>query len=556
MPFQSMGAHRSFGWKASAMFLFALLFFAWGIGNTSLWDIDEPIYAQSLKDQIAQHNLVVPTFNARLMPDKPALNYWLMWTGVKVLGMNSWGLRIGSAVVGALLILYLTMALRRLYGENTALICGLLTATALHSTVIFRGATPDPLLILTVTVALLSYLRGYLLPENRRRELLIAYAAMALATLDKGPIGFLLPGLIIVLFLLLRRDLAFLWRESRLTWGVPLFLIITLPWYLAVGIETHWAWDRAFLLQQNIGRFDDSMQGHRGPWVYYLASTFLGMLPWSIFLPQVFRDLWLSRRDSLHNQPKTLFLLVWVTAWIGFFALSATKLPNYVWEAYPPLFILLAAYFEKVRVNATHPARWGWTLSLGVLFLTGLALSIFAGWVVLSRQPHLPDMVEVGAPYMLAAVAAFVLLRRRRETEAWMALCVGSVALAALLVFVITPPLNAVKPSRDMGQHIAALQGQQPYRLASWRSFQPNFLFYAGRGNMPIRHLRALTELPTVLGPEPLYLVCPARDIPAVRAALPAAYQQQTVMVRYEIYNHENIALLRITARQKPTEGS
>ena len=37
---------------------------------------------------------------------------------------------------------------------------------------------------------------------------------------------------------------------------------------------------------------------------------------------------------------------------------------------------------------------------------------------------------------------------------------------------------------------------------------------------------------------------------------LPAAYQQQTVMVRYEIYSHEKIALLRITARQKPVERS
>ena len=111
----------------------------------------------------------------------------------------------------------------------------------------------------------------------------------------------------------------------------------------------------------------------------------------------------------------------------------------------------------RERSGECHPpARWGWTLSLGVLFLIGLALSVFAGWVVLSHQPHLPDMVEVGAPYMLAAAVAFVLLRRRRETEAWMALCVGSVALAALLVFVITPPLNAVKPSRVMGQHIAA----------------------------------------------------------------------------------------------------
>ena len=117
---RNSAASRFFGLKAFVAFLLALLFFGCGVGNTSLWNIDEPIYAQSLKDQIAQHNLVVPTFNARLMPDKPALNYWLMWTGVKVLGLNSWGLRVGSVVVGALLILYLIMALRRLYGENIA----------------------------------------------------------------------------------------------------------------------------------------------------------------------------------------------------------------------------------------------------------------------------------------------------------------------------------------------------------------------------------------------------------------------------------------------------
>ena len=157
---------------------------------------------------------------------------------------------------------------------------------------------PFDAIVITAAVpcALLSYLRGYLFPDIRSRELLIAYAAMAFATLDKGPIGFLLPGLIIVLFLLLRRELSFLWREGRLDWGIPLFLVIMLPWYLAVGVETHWAWDRAFIFKQNIGRFDDSMQRHRGPWVSYPTSTFLGMLPWSVFLPQVLRDIWLSRQ--------------------------------------------------------------------------------------------------------------------------------------------------------------------------------------------------------------------------------------------------------------------
>lgn len=549
----AQGHSRVFIVSALAIFLLTFVFFAWDTGNTSLWDIDEPIYAQSLKDQIANHNLVVPTYNARLMPDKPALNYWLMWTGVKVLGMNSSGLRIGSALVGGLLILYLILASRRLYGEAAALIAGLLTATALHSTIIFRSATPDPLLILMVSIGLLSYLRAYLYADIRSRELYISYAAMALATLDKGPIGFLLPGLIIVLFLLLRQQLPFLWREGRLSSGVPLFLLIMLPWYLAVGIETHWVWDRLFIFQQNIGRFNDSMQGHRGPWVYYLISTFLGMLPWSIFLPQVFHDLWLSRRHFRVVQPKNLFLVIWAAVWIGFFTLSATKLPNYVWEAYPPLFILLAAYFARIRNGVAVAQRWSMGLSLSVLFILGLAMSIFGGWIVPLREPHLPDMVEIGFPYGVAAAIAGMYVYWRRWTSAWMTLGAGSVALSALLVLVITPPMNAVKPSSEMGQKIAQLQGAAPYRLASWQWFQPSFLFYAGRGAMPILHLQSLSELPRVLGSEPLYLVCPASDVAAVQSALPPSFQQKNIMTAYEIYSHEQITLLQI---QKSTVDS
>ena len=50
---RSNAVGRAFGLKASAVFLLALLFFGWDVGNTSLWNIDEPIYAQSLKEQIA-----------------------------------------------------------------------------------------------------------------------------------------------------------------------------------------------------------------------------------------------------------------------------------------------------------------------------------------------------------------------------------------------------------------------------------------------------------------------------------------------------------------------
>ena len=59
------------------------------------------------------------------------------------------------------------------------------------------------------------------------------YAGAALATLTKGPIGFLLPGLIIFLFLAVTKS----WQEvkqMKLCSGTLLFLIIGLPWYLAM----------------------------------------------------------------------------------------------------------------------------------------------------------------------------------------------------------------------------------------------------------------------------------------------------------------------------------
>ena len=248
------------------IFSVSILYFSWGTGNTSLWDIDEPIYAQSLKEMMANHNLILPTYNGQILPDKPILNYWMMWAGIKLFGLDSFGLRIGSAIVGALLVLLIVSVVRRMYSEKIAFLSALIIATILHSTVIFRSATPDPLLILATTAALLSFLLAYLDPQVRRNALFSFYLALALGTLDKGPIAFLLPGLIVVIFLIVQQNIHFLWQQGKLGLGLPLFLILLMPWYVAVGLETHWMWDKLFLLQQNIGRFDASMQGHRGPW--------------------------------------------------------------------------------------------------------------------------------------------------------------------------------------------------------------------------------------------------------------------------------------------------
>ncbi|OYV71634.1 MAG: dolichyl-phosphate-mannose--protein mannosyltransferase, partial [Acidithiobacillus ferrivorans] len=263
----------------------------------------------------------------------------------------------------------------------------------------------------------ISYLRGYLYPEEGRRGVLIAYGAMGLATLAKGPIGFLLPGLIIVIFLLLRRDLTSLWRRGQLVLGIPLFLVITLPWYLAVGMETHWAWDQLFFDQQNVDRYTAAMQGHRGPIYYYLFTIALALLPWTIFLPQTLAELWQRRAALLQKAPADAFMLVWAIAWVAFFSLGATKLPNYVWEAYPALFVLIAARLYAA-LNETQPiSRRGVILSLAALLLIGVALAVLGAWLVPEQIPPLGDVAYLGAPYIAAALLALMRVHQMKNLQ-------------------------------------------------------------------------------------------------------------------------------------------
>ncbi len=545
---KSLTLSRFYG-LCGVLFIGTLILLAYHSGSGSLWDIDEPNNAQALKEMFAQHNFVVPLFNGTLRAAKPALNYWLMWGGVELFGMNSWGLRIGSVLIGALFVLYLSLSTRKLIGAGPSLLAGLVAATILHSMIIFRAAVPDPLLILFVSMSLISYLRGYLYPEERSISTLLSYAAMALATVDEGPIGFLIPGLIIVVFLLLRRNLPYLWKEGRLSWGLPLFLLITLPWYIAVGIETHWQWDKAFLMRDNVSRFNAQMQGHKGPFFYYLLTIPLALLPWSIFLPQALRPLWDKRRQLIQEHPVDTFLIVWALVWVGFFSISATKLPNYVWEAYPPLFIFLGTRLYRVCTGEMPFQRRGLFFSLSALFTIGMLLVLAGAIIIPQKIPPLGSLYYLGLPYALSALVAGLWSWKRQTGRFLLPLTASSVALTFCLMTITEPALNRLKPSSFMGEKIRQTEAGKAYSIAVWHWFQPNFLFYAGRGNMVLHQPKHLAELPSILRqhPGPLYLVLPSRDIQHLRRSLPKALMIQTIYASYELYNHENLTLLRIS---------
>src|SRR5204863_7596143 len=125
----------------------------------------------------------------------------------------------------------------------------------------------------------------------------LKYAVMGMAFLVKGPIGLILPGAIIGMYLLVKHPLPTLpieatrgerfrqfaaqfapRRVAHTLWPMRPFtalaavLLVAGPWFVLVGIQTHGEFLRDFFGVHNYGRFLNAMDNHAGPIWYYVPA--------------------------------------------------------------------------------------------------------------------------------------------------------------------------------------------------------------------------------------------------------------------------------------------
>jgi 4-amino-4-deoxy-L-arabinose transferase-like glycosyltransferase len=198
------------GWGAAlalaGMIFASLLALA---SRTTLWDRDEPRFAQATVEMIASGDYLVPTFNGRLRPDKPILAYWWMALPMRLLGPSAVAARLGSAAAMAIAALLTFAAARRLLPAGT----GTWAMAALAATPLAvaegQAATADALLLAAVTGALACFAVALTGDGRRAWPWLGLGVALGLAQLAKGPVGLAVPGLGIA------TTLAILARQAR-----------------------------------------------------------------------------------------------------------------------------------------------------------------------------------------------------------------------------------------------------------------------------------------------------------------------------------------------------
>jgi 4-amino-4-deoxy-L-arabinose transferase-like glycosyltransferase len=190
----------------------------------------------------------------------------------------------------------------------------------------------------------------------------------AAATLAKGPVAPFLALCIILLFAGLRREWSLLRRT--IWWpGVTLYLIMVLPWYIAVQ-KRNPTFYSVFFLEHNLERFATNRFQHHQPFFFYLVVLLIGLMPWTVMAIRALVDAidvsiaeWKVRRNPArylgHSRAGDAFpefLVIWAIFPILFFSFSGSKLPGYILPSIPPITILTADYLNRIRRQGLR--RW------------------------------------------------------------------------------------------------------------------------------------------------------------------------------------------------------
>lgn len=357
-------------------------------GLRDWWYPDEPDVALPAIEMQARGDWVVPTHNGKPWLDYPPLAYW----GARVVGsvagdITPWGTRLPMALFAALLIAATVWMGRQLGQVQRGLLAGVvLLATP---TVWFHATNlqVDLGYAAFIALGLAVYHQAESLVGARAWWVRVAaFACFGVAILGKGPLGVLLPGLILTCWHLWNCE----WKRVLLL--APLALVslaVALPWYLLLCERLGAELVLRELFLQNLDRFSESKRGHGGKgFFYYLTRLPPDLGLWTVFILPVLWSGFRTRRDDRSWR----LLAVWLLAPLIFFTLASTKRNVYLLPVFPALALLVSDWLTRGGlVWERRWQQWWARVIAGVLVLCGVALLVAGlGWTNLPVPDRLP----------------------------------------------------------------------------------------------------------------------------------------------------------------------
>jgi 4-amino-4-deoxy-L-arabinose transferase-like glycosyltransferase len=414
-----------------------------------LLDPDEGRYAEIPREMHASGDLVTPRFDGLRYFEKPPLQYWATAAVYALAGLSEWSSRLWSVGL-AFACLALTFGwTRALYGREAALVALTALAVSPYFLVVGHLNLLDSGLTFWLSAAVFAFtLAQSAAPASgaERRWMLLAWAAAALAVLSKGIVVGVLAGGALIVYSLIERD-ARPWKRLHLLTGLPLFLAVAAPWFIAVSVRNP-GFAGFFFVHEHFARFLTTVHQRVEPWWFFLPLLLLGVLPWVGLLPGAVRSAWCEgppggSGTAVSGFKPRKFLVVFAAVTLLFFSASGSKLAPYILPMFPALAALVGAHAAGSGRLTAQSARIGAAL----VMLVALGLVIYSA----RRNAFVPAeaLAWVLAASLVALAAATLTLSRVRLPAGATALATAAAAVLAwqclLSAYAVIPPARSAR---------------------------------------------------------------------------------------------------------------
>ena len=333
-------------------------------------------------------NWILPRNNGGEMAYKPPFFHWCVAACSEINGkVTEMTSRMPSAVAFIILVICTFLFYGKRKGSKVAFITALLMLSSLELVRASCNCRVDMVLTMLTVCSLYCLFRWY--EKNLRGIPWLAILLMSLATLTKGPVGVIIPCLVMGVFLLMR-GVKFYKAFFTLFLFAIMSLIIPAIWYYAAYKQGGQAFID-LMYEENIGRMTNTMSYDScvNPWPYNILTLIIGYLPWTLLAVISLFGLnyhkiqgpasslwgkftaWLKNMDTLDLFSMLATVLIFV-----FYCIPQSKRSVYLMPMYPFLTYFLAKYMLWLA------ARHAKSLDIygGILSVVGILL--FAAFIV------------------------------------------------------------------------------------------------------------------------------------------------------------------------------
>ncbi|MCB9233030.1 MAG: glycosyltransferase family 39 protein [Bacteroidia bacterium] len=429
----------------------SLLSFLPFLGAAPLFDWDEINFAEAAREMLVTGDYFRVRINYEVFWEKPPLFFWLQVISMKIFGINAFAARLPNALVGVVTLLSLYVIGTRLRDRIFGLLVAGFYFCSLLPHFYFKSGIIDPLFNLFIFLGIIQLLQAEMRSERegKRKHLDFALAGLflGLATLTKGPVGLLVPGLVWLTYKLLYGWFPFPWRSLLV--GVVVGLLVILTWFGSMLVFT--AEGPALIMkfiEYQLSLASSPVGNHGQPFFYHPLVFLIGCFPLAVFALRGMTLRFSTSRDRALKRMMLVFF--WVVMIL--FSLITNKIIHYSSLTYfPGAFLAALFFYEILKGRKKFTPDMGLHFVLSVALLGGATLGInylashLQNWAPQVENPYVKGAMQLsvswsgwefiwGLIFLLGTLGGLILILKKK----WLAF----LALQCLVTMIFMNGLN------------------------------------------------------------------------------------------------------------------